>query len=170
MNTLEIIFGLISSLGIIVGTYYTIKNNKQKDKIKIIQTNNMKPTKNAMNNTKFKSDKDIRDYIYDEMSNLSLIVADFKKCSNKFIGFSVNWIIKINDIIKIDNKNYKIYFETSTYSRLEYMIINPIEFPIINFIKKNEYYNIEAKIKEFHETILGLDTVISFNKTEEMNE
>lgn len=176
MNTLEIIFGVISSIGILVGIYYTIKDNKQKDKLNILKQNdkliiikpdNKQTTINQINTTKLQSDKDLRDSIYNEMANLSLIHADFENFSKKFIGTTVNWLIKIAKIDKVDNKNYKIYFETSIYSRLEYMIINPIEFPIVNFIKKNENYNIEAKIKEFGETILVLDTVLSLNKIEE---
>ena len=170
MTTIEIIFGTISSISVIVGIYYKVKNNKD-----TTSQNNSQNLKNIIdqtytkkqktNNIIFKSDKDIRDYIYNEMSNVALVDVSFETLSKKFIGISVHWTIKILNIKKINNTKYKIYFESSSYSRLEYMFINPNQFPNVKFVKKDEKYEIEAKIKEIEESIVALDDVISFNKT-----
>ncbi|WP_421715320.1 hypothetical protein [Arcobacter arenosus] len=170
MTTIEIIFGSISSIGVIVGIYYAIKNNKD-----TISHNNSPTIKNTTDqkymekhktkNVSFKSDKDIREYIYNEMSNVALVDANFESLSKKFIGISVHWTIKINNIEKINNTKYKVYFESSPYSRLEYMFINPNQFPDVKFVKKDEKYKIEAKIKKIEECLVVVDDVISFNKT-----
>lgn len=47
------------------------------------------------------------------------------------------------------------------------MFINPNQFPDVKFVKKDEKYKIEAKIKEIEESLVVLDDVISFNKTSE---
>jgi hypothetical protein len=182
LTSIEIIFGTISSIGVIVGIYYAIKNDKKvnsqndsivlkdiekekkvisKDKTSIIK--NTKKQKEV--NIDFKSDKDIRDYIYNAMSNLALVDANFDSLSKKFIGITVHWSIKINHIEKINDTQYKVYFESSSYSRLEYMFINPKEFPNIKFVKKDEEYMVKATIQELEESKLMLDNVISFNKT-----
>jgi len=181
LTSIEIIFGIISSIGVIVGIYYAVKNDKkvnsQSDSIvlkdiekekKIISQNDTLAIKSIKEqktvNIDFKSDKDIRDYIYNEMSNVALVDANFDSLSKKFIGITVHWSIKINNIEKISDTQYKVYFESSSYSRLEYMFINPKEFPTIKFVKKDEEYMVKATIKELEESGLMLDNVISFNK------
>lgn len=103
MTTIEIIFGTISSIGVIVGIYYAVKNDKdtisQNNNPIIKNTTDQKYTeKQKTNNISFKSDEDIRDYIYNEMSNVALVDANFESLSKKFIGIGVHWTIKINNI------------------------------------------------------------------------
>ena len=162
MTTLEIVFGMISSIGAIIGIYYTIKNNKNPNTNNIALNTEKEYIQN--NNLDFKSDKDIRDYINDEMKNSSLLDVSFENLSKKFIGLSVVWTVKVEKIEKINDEKCKIYFSSSSFSRLEYAVVNQKLFPIINFIKKNEKYAIEGKINQITEISLVIDNITLLNK------
>ena len=162
MTTLEIIFGMISSIGAIIGIYYTIKNNKKPNTNNVLLNTEKEYIQN--NNLNFKSDKDIRDYIDEEMKNSSLLDVSFENLSKKFIGLTVLLTVKVEKIEKINDEKCKIYFSSSSFSRLEYAIVNKKLFPIINFIKKNEKYVIEGKINQITEISLVIDNITLLNK------
>lgn len=162
MTTLEIIFGMISSIGAIIGIYYTIKNNKKPNTNNVLLNTEKEYIQN--NNLNFKSDKDIRDYIDEEMKNSSLLDVSFENLSKKFIGLTVLLTVKVEKIEKINDEKCKIYFSSSSFSRLEYAIVNQELFPIINFIKKNEKYEIEGKINQITEISLVIDNITLLNK------
>lgn len=162
MTTLEIIFGMISSIGAIIGIYYTIKNNKKPNTNNVLLNTEKEYIQN--NNLNFKSDKDIRDYIDEEMKNSSLLDVSFENLSKKFIGLTVLLTVKVEKIEKINDEKCKIYFSSSSFSRLEYAIVNKKLFPIINFIKKNEKYAIEGKINQITEISLVIDNITLLNK------
>lgn len=111
-----------------------------------------------------KSDKEIRDYIEEEMKNLSLINADFDQLSQKFINASVNWIVKVDWIEKDDDGNYKVFFDQTNYSRVECFTVSPEVFPIINFAKKKDKYRIQAQIKHLDSIRIELDRISHLEK------
>jgi hypothetical protein len=162
LTTLEIIFGMISSIGAIIGIYYTIKNNKKPNTNNVLLNTEKEYIQN--NNLNFKSDKDIRDYIDEEMKNSSLLDVSFENLSKKFIGLTVLLTVKVEKVEKINDEKCKIYFSSSSFSRLEYAIVNQELFPIINFIKKNEKYEIEGKINQITEISLVIDNITLLNK------
>ena len=187
MDNLQIFFGTISSIGAIVGIYFHIRNKKEKDAKnqinitdssigtqtiqqaeKIINNNiiNEDNTKRTFSNRiDLKSDREIRDYINNEMKNLSLIEANFDQLAKKFIDAGIDWIIIIDRIEKGFTGNYEVLFDSDrAFSRLEYFIVNLDKFPILKFAKRGDKYKIEAQIKEFDETTLVLDRVTNLQK------
>ena len=114
----------------------------------------------------FKSDKDIRDYIDNEMANMPLVHVNFNDLSKKFIGIDVDFIVNVNNIEEQSSGKYKVFFTSSTYSRMEYALVDLNVFNIVNFIKKNDLVRLKAKIIELDSSTLGLDDVIIFEKVE----
>ena len=99
------------------------------------------------------------------MENISLVNVSFSKLANKFIDLTINWVISIEKIEKDGHGDYEVFFNSDKeYSRLEHFSVNPIDFPIINFAKKNDKYKIEAKIKSFDEITLVLDRITKLEK------
>lgn len=117
-----------------------------------------------MHKINLKSDKEIRDYIDDEMKNLTLVNANFEQLAQKFIDASVDWIISVDRIEKDEQGICKVYFSQSQYSRLESFTVDPEAFPIVNFFKKNDKYRLGAKIKLFNSTTIELDRVSYLEK------
>jgi len=187
MDNLEIAFGTISSIAAIAGIFFGIRNKNKKDAKNQINVNNSSigtqtiqqaetiiintkvkedtTTKIPANRIHLKSDKDLRDYINNEMKNLSLIEANFTQLSKKFINASVEWVITIDKIEKGIAGNYEVHFDSDeSFSRVEYFIVNLDKFPILKFAKRGDKYKIEAQIKSFDETTVVLDRVAVLQK------
>ncbi len=187
MDNLQIVFGTISSIGAIAGIYFHIRNKNKKNPKnqinianssigtqtiqqagKIINNNivNEENTKRTLHNKiDLKSDREIREYINNEMKNLSLIEANFAQLAKKFIDASIDWVIIIDRLEKGFTGTYKVYFTSDkAFSRLGYFIVNLDKFPILKFAKRGDKYKIEAQIKEFDETTLVLDRVTNLQK------
>ncbi len=167
MNTFTIVVGSFTIIGVCFTIYFGLRRKKNKDgkrlEDNIIKEKIDKPS--SITGLNFKSDKDIRDYIAKEMQNMSLVDASFSKLVNKFISLTMNWVISIEEIKKDEHGNCKVFFNSDKeYSRLEYFFVNPMDFPIINFAKKNDKYKIEAKIKNFDEITLVLDRITKLEK------
>jgi hypothetical protein len=187
MESLQIVFGVVTSIGAIAGIYFHIRNKNRKDvknQINItassIGTQTIQQAEQIINNNKIlkdktqeipsnridlKSDAEIRNFIKNEMERLSLIEANFDQLAEKFIDASIDWSIAIDKIEKGLRGNYSVYFASDKYySRLEYFIVNLDKFPILKFAKRGDKYKIEAQIKEFGESVLVLDRVIKLEK------
>jgi hypothetical protein len=186
MDIWQILFGSIASIGILIGIYFKFRQSGSKDKSNRIEVagsiignqtiqqadkiiinhsvvaNNSK--QKIINRINLKSDKEIRDYIEKEMENLTLINADFDKLAKKFIDATVNWIVKVDQIRKITGENVEVSFSSCFMSRSERFIVNPDEFPLIQFAKKNDKFKIEAQIKHLDITTVILDRVSALEK------
>lgn len=186
MEYWQILFGIIASIGVIVGIYFQFRNNKKTetpqstdhDKNNICAPINQQAPKVINNNASGggrditssqniipqKSDNEIRDYIEEEMKNLTIINADFDQLAQKFINASVNWIVKVDRIEKDDEGNCKVFFDQTNYSRVECFTVDPEAFPVINFAKKKDKYRIQAQIKHLDLTWIELDRVSHLEK------
>jgi len=110
-----------------------------------------------------KSDHDIRQYIYKEMENMSLIESSYESLSQKFIGCKLDWIVELSGAEKYKSGIFKVYFKSNKdFSRLEQVLIDPNFYPSIKFIKSKDKIRLVAKIKELDETSLLLDEVELF--------
>ncbi|MGZ5501428.1 MAG: hypothetical protein ACXWEW_09805 [Nitrososphaeraceae archaeon] len=98
------------------------------------------------------------------MENMPLAHVSFNQLSDKFIGLIVDWTIQVDSIYKINNSKYKIFFISSEYSRMESFTVNPMDFVLVNFIKKNDRCRIKAKIKTIDRVSIELDQVEIFEK------
>ncbi len=166
MDEWQILFGIIASVGVVAGIYFQYRNWKKKESTKeiniLVADDNAKASQD--NRIHLKSDKEMRDYIEKEMESLSLINADFNQLAQKFIGASIDWIITVDQIEKVDDTNYSVSFSQSSYSRVECFIVDPEEFPIIKFAKKKDKYRIVAQIKDFDSVQVELDGVTLLEK------
>lgn len=95
---------------------------------------------------------------------MPLVHISFNHLAEKFIGLSIDWIIRVDRINKIKTSEYKVFFTSSEYSRLKSFTINPADFVLVNFIKKNDRCRIKAKIKMVDSITLELDEVKIFEK------